>query len=257
MRYIFAGDREISVKILKFILFKGFKPSGLFVSSEKQETHAKELIELSELNNKNVFHGANINNKNAIECIKNLEVDYIIGVHFPYIISSELLKTPKVGVLNLHPAYLPYNKGWHTPSWAIIDQNYYGATLHFMSEKLDGGDIINQEKIKVSPGDTANTLYAKVLLKEIEVFKKSFNDILSLNPTRIKQKARGTSHSKKNLESIQEIDLSKKYLAQDLINLLRGLTTNKIEEAAYYSVGGIKYQIQVKITPTKTGLDEK
>ena len=72
-----------------------------------------------------------------------------------------------------------------------------------MSEKLDGGDIINQEKIKVSHSDTANTLYAKVLLKEIEVFKKSFNDILSLNPTRIKQKARGHRTQKKILSQFK------------------------------------------------------
>lgn len=94
------------------------------------------------------------------------DVDYIFGIHFPYIIKNELINLPKVGFLNLHPAYLPFNKGWHTPSWAILDERNR-ATLHFMSEELDGGDIIAQEELEVSSTVTANELYRQALnLKE-------------------------------------------------------------------------------------------
>ncbi|WP_298999903.1 formyltransferase family protein [uncultured Tenacibaculum sp.] len=247
MKYIFAGDRGISVDILNFMISKGYKPLALFVSSDVKQSHANELIKISGLTPNKIFKGKEVNDNKALDIIESLKVDYIIGIHFPYIISKKLLDIPKIGFLNLHPAYLPFNKGWHTPSWAIIEGTFYGATLHFMSEKLDAGDIIYQEKVEVTKGDTANSLYQKVLKKEFEVFEKSFETLLSLNPTRIKQLEQGTSHVKKDLKSIQEIDLNKIYKGEELINLLRGLTTNSIEESAYFVEAGKKYYIQVNI----------
>ena len=78
--------------------------------------------------------------------LEQLSLDYIICVHFPYIVPREILSIPKYGVTNLHPAYLPYNLGWHTPSWAILENTPIGATLHYMDECVDTGDIIHQKK---------------------------------------------------------------------------------------------------------------
>jgi len=247
MKYIFAGDRSISVQILEFIISKGFKPSALFVSSDVKQSHANELIKISSLSSGKIFKGKEVNNEETINIITTFEVDYIIGIHFPYIISKKLLEVPKIGFLNLHPAYLPFNKGWHTPSWAIIDGTPYGATLHFMSEKLDAGDIIFQEEVVVSSSETANSLYTKVLKKEYEVFVKAFDDIKNFKPNRVKQLIKGTSHVKRDLEKVQEIDLDKNYKGKDLINLLRGLTTNSIQESAYFLENGKKYFMQINI----------
>ncbi|CAM1355361.1 formyltransferase family protein [Tenacibaculum halocynthiae] len=247
MKYIFAGDRQISVDILTYIMSRGYKPMALFVSNNSKQSHADELIKISGLELNNVFKGKEVNSNEVVSLVKNLDIDYIIGIHFPYIISEELLIAPKVGFLNLHPAYLPYNKGWHTPSWAIIDETPYGATLHFMAKKLDAGDIIYQEEIKVSSQDTANLLYKKVLKKEFEVFVKSFDDLVSLKPIRVRQTIEGTSHVKKDLEGIQEIDLEKKYKGKELLNLLRGLTTNNIKESAFFVENGKKNFIQINI----------
>src|SRR5690625_1814324 len=247
MKYAFAGDRQISVEILKLLKSQGFKPSALFVSKGENESHAEELKQISNLPEKLIFEGNKFKHPEAIEVLKNLELDYIFGIHFPYIIPSKVLEIPKVGFLNLHPAYLPFNKGWHTPSWAIIDQTPYGATLHFMTEELDGGDIIHQKKLDIEPQETANSLYSKVLQLEVEVFKEAFTDLISLKPKRLKQEGKGTNKSKSDLAKIQEIDLNKCYKAEDLINKLRALTTNKIEEAAYFLENHKKVAIQVRM----------
>ncbi|WP_417559080.1 formyltransferase family protein [Mesoflavibacter zeaxanthinifaciens] len=246
MRYAFAGDRKISVAILKFIISKGYKPSALFISDSAKSSHCKELIELSGLTDDLIFRGKSF--KDNFEKIQALNLDYIFGIHFPYIIPTEFLELPTIGFLNLHPAYLPYNKGWHTPSWAIIDETPYGATLHFMTEKLDEGNIIHQKEIEVKPSDTAHTLYKRVMKVEEEVFCEAFESLKNLNPKSIQQTHVGTNHSKKDLKNIQEIDLNKSYSGKELVNLLRGLTTNKIEEAAYFKEDGDTYHIQVNIS---------
>lgn len=245
MKYAFAGDRKISINILQFLISKGYKPSALFISEKTKSTHSEKLISLSGLDSEFVFRGNEF--KNSLDLLNTLDLDYIFGIHFPYIIPKEFLDLPKIGFLNLHPAYLPFNKGWHTPSWAIIDGTIYGATLHYMLEQLDRGDIIHQKELLIQPDDTANTLYKKALKLEEEVFYEAFDDLVRLKPKSIKQKGIGTSHSKKDLKSVQEIKLDEKYSGEYLIDLLRALTTNDLTEAAYYVFNGKRYYMQVSI----------
>lgn len=247
MKYGYAGDRQLSVEILSFLINEGYKPSFLIVGDSKSSSHKQELINLSGLEESSIYDMSFINDPKNADILNGYEVDYIFGIHFPYIIYENVLSIPKIGFLNLHPAYLPYNKGWHTPSWAIIDKKKYGATLHFMSEELDGGDIVAQEEIIVEPYFTANELYKNVLELEKKVFIDALPELLSLNPKRMQQSGKGTSYNKKDLSRIQKIDTENKILPLELINKLRALTTNDVNEAAYFIIDGKKYSIQVNI----------
>ncbi|MDI4480149.1 hypothetical protein E6P72_03450 [Moraxella osloensis] len=247
MKYGFAGDRQISVNILKFLMSKGYEPNFLIVAEGKNASHSQELINISKLNEEHIFTNESIKEPKRLSELMKFDVDYIFGIHFPYIIKNELINLPKVGFLNLHPAYLPFNKGWHTPSWAILDESKYGATLHFMSEELDGGDIIAQEELEVSSTVTANELYRRALKLEEELFYKNLESLLTLNPIRNKQVTSGTSHNKKDLQKIQNINISEKTYPLELLKKLRALTTNNPNEAAYIIIDGKKIGINVKL----------
>lgn len=244
MKYGFAGNREIAVNLLKYLVNEGLKPSFLIINSYDSEQYNKKLISISQLDMSQVYCiKSNLDTKDLIK----YNVDYIFGIHFPYIIKKKLLDLPKIGFLNLHPAYLPYNKGWHTPSWAILDDTPYGATLHFMSEELDKGDIVFQEKLEILPTHTANSLYKDILELEEKIFKEALPKLLSLNPSRYKQSSDGTSHNRKDLAKVQEIDLDRDVNSKLFIDKLRALTTNNIEEAAYFIKNGKKYSINIEI----------
>ncbi len=92
-----------------------------------------------------------------------------------------------------------------------------------MSEILDAGDIIHQKKIEVNPSDTANSLYARVLELEYDVFVEAFDDLLTLNPKRIKQTSTGTFYSRNDLKTFQEINLNSDYKASELIDKMRAI----------------------------------
>lgn len=246
MNYAFAGDRQISCNILSFMIKQGYKPKALLVTNREDKTHTDRLIAISELDKKYIFIGiSELNNPENIQLLQSLNLDYIIGIHYPYIIKKEILDIPKIGFLNLHPAYLPYNKGWHTPSWAIIDGTPYGATLHFMTKDLDAGDIIHQKKINIESYDTANTIYHKVLTLEETVFYEAFDNIISLTPTRTKQIEDGTSHKKQDLESVRKFNLEEKIIVKDFLNKLRALSTNMEDELAFYDENGIKIGVRI------------
>lgn len=248
MKYGFAGDRNISCEILNFLISQGYKPSFLLVGDSNNSSHKQQLINISGLEAKHIFDMKFINDSKNVELLNNYNVDYIFGIHFPYIIYERVLSIPKIGFLNLHPAYLPYNKGWHTPSWAILDKKKYGATLHFMSTDLDGGDIIAQQEIEIQPYYTADDLYKNVLELEKQVFINALPDLLTLNPKKMKQLEKGTSYNKKDLAKVQEINLDNKVLPIELIDKIRALTTNDINEAAYFMADGKKYSVQIVIT---------
>jgi len=247
MKYIFAGDRQISVNILKFMIEEGYPPGGLILNDIQVASHNESLLKLVAKFDLPILYGDEFKSEKALQYFETFRPHYFIGIHFPKIIPVKILQIPEIGFLNLHPAYLPFNKGWHTPSWAILDDTAYGATLHFMSETLDGGNIIHQKSIDIDPGDTAHTLYQRVLTLEEEVFKESFPWIKSLSPPRIPQSESGTAHKQKDLAKMQKINLDEVSKNSDLIKRLRALTTNKWGEAAYYEVGAKRYYIQVTI----------
>ena len=253
MRIAFAGDRDISVKVLKFILESGVKPLSLLVSDKSRQTHVRELIQMCSffINTNYIFEGSSFRKKKSISILQQLSLDYIICIHFPYIVPREILSIPKYGVVNLHPAYLPYNRGWHTPTWAIIEDTPIGATLHYMDEGVDTGNIINQKKMDISSADTADSLYKKLKRLEFEVFKDAWQSLVDGIPNRMPQEpSTGTVHKKNDLfqDKIQKIDLNSFIKAEDLIKQLRALTTNDLNEAAYYDIGKKRYRIQIKIT---------
>jgi methionyl-tRNA formyltransferase len=250
MKYIFAGDRDIAVWVLQALMNQGEKPAALLVSESSKASHAVELIRLSGLSSEFILEGKAFESAEGIALLKVIDPDYIIGIHFPYIIRKVILDLPKVGFLNLHPAFLPYNRGWHTPSWAILEGTPIGATLHFMAEELDNGDVIHQKQLEVLPDDTANTLYVRLKQLELEVFLEALPLLLAERFTRKTLNLNeGNSHKRKDLfsEAIQKITLDKSYRAEYLIDKIRALTTNQWSEAAYFEKNGKRYRLRIEI----------
>lgn len=256
MRFAFAGDRDISVQVLDFVLASQHRPLALLVSEPGRATHAQKLIErCGFLGPGRILRGREFRSVQGIDLLRSLELDFIIGVHFPYMVPQEVLRTPRRGVLNLHPAFLPYNRGWHTPSWAILERTPMGATLHFMDVEVDAGDIVHQRQIDTSPGDTANSLYERVKRLELEVFREAWPLLVSgqykATPQAI---VRGTTHRRADLlaANVQRIDLDQRVTAGDLLRRIRALTTDRVGEAAYYEVDGRRYRVQVVVTEEQT-----
>lgn len=245
----FAGDRQISVQVLSFILSKGVVPKLLIIPEDNNASHSGELIKLcSKYSGIGLLRGKSFKMADGIKKITEANLDYIISIHFPEIYPKEVLSIPKYGILNLHPAYLPYNRGWHTPTWAIIDETPYGATLHFMNDTVDTGDIIHQKNLKILPSDTADSLYKRVLHLEYETFIEAWPLIQKNNYDVIKQNTKcGNTHKKRDIEEIRRIDLDEYVKSGDLINKIRGLTTNNNEENAFFYKDGKKFCLRIQI----------
>ena len=105
--------------------------------------------------------------KQLIAIIDELDIGLIILAGYMRILSSDFINHFAGKIINIHPSLLPKFPGVNTHRKAIdAKEKYHGATVHFVTEELDGGPIINQEIVEIDPIDTEYSLAQKVLEKE-------------------------------------------------------------------------------------------
>jgi phosphoribosylglycinamide formyltransferase-1 len=81
-------------------------------------------------------------------------------------------------MLNIHPALLPAFKGLHTHERALAaGVKTHGATVHFVAPEMDSGPIIAQAEVPVLPGDTPETLAARVLAAEHQIYPQALRQV--------------------------------------------------------------------------------
>ena len=74
-------------------------------------------------------------------------------------------------VLNIHPSLLPAYRGLHTHRRVLAEgQSEHGCSVHFVTDELDGGPVILQARVPVLPGDSEETLSARVQVQEHRIY---------------------------------------------------------------------------------------
>ncbi len=207
---------------------------------------------LSVIKNNNIrcriFTESQIKQEVFLTELKELKVDYFILAWWPSIISKQIFEIPTFGTINFHPSYLPFNRGKHYNFWSIVEETVFGVTLHFVTDKIDAGDILFQKKIHKDWSDTGATLYNKAQNGMLDLFKESYIKIRAHEYERIKQDANsGSFHFAKELLKASTIDLEKKYTARELLNIFRAKTFLPYNGAQFKELGET-YQIQINIT---------
>jgi phosphoribosylglycinamide formyltransferase-1 len=105
------------------------------------------------------------------DCVQQFQPDLVILAGFMRILTPVFLR-PFIGrLLNIHPSLLPKYPGLHTHQRAIDAGDLEaGATVHFVTEELDGGPAIIQAHVPVQSTDTAEHLAARVLQVEHRIY---------------------------------------------------------------------------------------
>jgi methionyl-tRNA formyltransferase len=87
------------------------------------------------------------------------KANLIITACHGQIIPQETLDLPQYGALNIHPSLLPKYRGAAPVPWTLLNQEKTtGVTIIKMTDKVDAGPILAQEKIKINSKDTADDL---------------------------------------------------------------------------------------------------
>lgn len=100
--------------------------------------------------------------------------DLVVLAGFMRILGEAFVRRYEGRLLNIHPSLLPMFPGLHTHQRAIdAGCKLAGATVHFVVPALDHGPIVMQSVVPLHPGDDADTLAARVLATEHQIYPRA------------------------------------------------------------------------------------
>lgn len=110
------------------------------------------------------------------------QVDLVCLAGYMRLLSPQFIQAYSGRILNIHPSLLPAFPGLH-PHRRALDHGvkYSGCTVHFVDDTLDEGPIIAQAVVPVLAGDDEDTLAARILEQEHQLYSKALALIVSGN----------------------------------------------------------------------------
>ena len=153
----------------------------VIVISNNINAKGLRVAKKSKIKNYYIKYLDKINFENRVlKLLKKHRINLICLAGFMKILSKKFIKKFSKPILNIHPSLLPKYKGLDTHRRAIKNKDKYsGATVHIVTEKLDSGKIIVQERVKILKSDKENTLEKKVLKIEHSIYPKAIIKLLS------------------------------------------------------------------------------
>ncbi|MDB5530251.1 MAG: phosphoribosylglycinamide formyltransferase [Devosia sp.] len=112
--------------------------------------------------------------------LESWEVDIVCLAGFMRILTPEFTLHWAGRMINIHPSLLPLYKGLDTHARALADgATVHGCTVHFVTPGLDEGASILAAEVPVLPGDTPDTLAARILVEEHRIYPEALRMLAS------------------------------------------------------------------------------
>ncbi|MDR3214646.1 MAG: phosphoribosylglycinamide formyltransferase [Azoarcus sp.] len=100
--------------------------------------------------------------------------DLVVLAGFMRVLGADFVRHYEGRLLNIHPSLLPAFPGLHTHRRALAaGVRVHGATVHFVTPELDGGPVVIQAAVPVLPGDSEDSLAARVLAEEHRIYPQA------------------------------------------------------------------------------------
>jgi methionyl-tRNA formyltransferase len=164
-RTIVFAYSEVGHRCLGVLIRSGANIRGVFTYRDDpgENTWFGSVADLARENGIPVFTPNGVRSPEAVEQIRDLDPEIIFSFYYRDIIPGAILELPRLGAFNMHGSLLPKYRGRACLNWAIIHgETETGPTLHWMTERPDEGDIVDQEKVPIETEDTAMTVMMKI-----------------------------------------------------------------------------------------------
>lgn len=167
LKIIFMGTPSFSVPILD-ALNKNYEVTAVVTQPDKEvgrhrELQASPVKEYALRNNIKVYQPVHI--KESYEELIELNADLIVTAAYGQFVGTKLLNAPRLRAINCHASLLPKYRGGAPIHEAIKNgEEYTGISIMYMEKKMDAGDVLLQEKIKIEEDDDCGTMFNKLSL---------------------------------------------------------------------------------------------
>ncbi len=211
MKVIFMGTPDFGIKALENLI-QEFEVVLVVTQPDRKVGRKRELKptpikEVALKYNIEVFQPESI--KTDYGRIVELEPDLIVTAAYGQFIPSVVINVPTYGIINIHASLLPKYRGG-SPIHASIKNGdeYTGVTTMYTVKKMDAGDILLQEKVKIEEKDTAETMFSKLGDVGADLIIKTIKDLVDGKISPIKQNEAEVTVSPNIKREDEEIDWS-------------------------------------------------
>jgi methionyl-tRNA formyltransferase len=164
-RAVVFAYHNVGYRCLSVLLAHGIEvPLVLTHLDNPNETIWFESVsELARLHGIPAITPADANAPEIVAQIRAAQPEFIFSFYYRLMLKPAVLGLAPRGAFNMHGSLLPKYRGRVPVNWAVIKgESETGATLHYMVEKPDAGDIVNQQAVPILPDDTAFDVFNKV-----------------------------------------------------------------------------------------------
>lgn len=227
MRIVFMGTPEFAVPCLDILLKNNYNVVGVVTVPDKPAGRGQQLNEsavkkIALEKGLKIMQPVKLKDPAFIDELRALNADLQIVVAFR-MLPEEVWNMPPLGTYNLHASLLPKYRGAAPINWAIINgESESGVTTFKLKHEIDTGNVLFQEKVKISNTTTAGELHDLLMKVGAELVLKSVKTIESGNYELKPQDDTTAIHAPKIFKETCKIDWNNK--AQSIYNLIRGLS---------------------------------
>ena len=183
------------------------------------------------------------------ELLETGRMEMIFSCFFEYRLRPLLIHGVQLGGVNIHPSVLPHNGGFHSSFWGIYNQTPLGATIHWLSEELDRGDIIAQVTFEDDGAMSAEEVRQLQRRLCIELFETYLPRILARKAPRTPQPPGGSYHFKTEIEAVTTFEGTDTITMDLLMRLARA--THCEPHGFYVRIGDRKFKVQASVSEIK------
>lgn len=166
--------------------------------------------------------------------IKKLEPDIIFVVGWSQLVSDEIIKSAKIGVIGFHPAKLPKDRGRSVLAWQIAEGYTKGSvSMIWIDSGVDSGDIIGQMEYVISYNDTIKDVLDNVYELCLDLTKTYYPLIINNKIIKIKQDNTTATYRRKREKNDGIINWRRNSF--EIYNLIRAITEPYPGAITYYN----------------------
>jgi methionyl-tRNA formyltransferase len=187
-----------------------------------------------------VIAPAEANSSELERAVSELQPDFIFSFYYRSMLGAPVLRAARRGALNMHGSLLPKYRGRAPVNWAILKgERETGATLHYMVERADAGDIVDQLSVPILQDDDAREVFAKVTVAAETILARSLPQLLAGTAARRPQPIVPGQYFGRREPEDGRIDWSRPAL--EIHNLVRAVAPPF--PAAFAEVAGERWEI--------------
>jgi len=253
LKIVFMGTPDFAVPVLDAVVKAGYNVVAVVTVPDRPAGRGKKLRyspikEYAIGHNLNLLQPEKLRGEVFVKNLKELKPDLQIVVAFR-MLPEVVWKIPTKGTFNLHASVLPQYRGAAPINYAIINgEKETGLTTFFIDDKIDTGNIILQQKLKIDETDDFKSLHDKMMmegavlvLKTIELIKN--DDVKFINQKDLIKEGESLKAAPKILKEDCRIDWNKP--VTQVYNFIRGLSPWPVAYTNISEETGKEYYIKV------------